>query len=616
MSLEFLREKQRAVFWVVAIIVIPSFILAWGGSSYMRGRSFSRPIAARVYGRKVSIDDFYNFRRRLCAATDSFGQGLVYYMPLPAADSEGNIHFALAMAHIQEAREAGIRATPLEIGTYIRQEHPLAQRAGLGPNAGEEEFRKAYRQYLDNARVTHEEFLRGVEEWLILRRYLEIGDSSFGASEDGYLTYARESAKITCQRLFVRLTEAMKDQAFEKLLGKSESHPEGDEAAIMAAIEDFLKKHENDRRFWSKAKWRFAYVLAPFAACPVTAADLKEKTLKDYFVEHPDEFEKGKKFEDVREQVLEAVLQQQRREYARRTIVEHFDPYVRACMANNKPFTLEDVGRVENLAARKIQTGDSGDTLRTVEELSQIAVIGDSQDLPPFLEQIDAMPDKAKREERVAKLKKLFDDRSEPFACKAGLFRIRLLAYQPSAPRRLRDDAGMVDSQLRLMVVDELRTVGGMEIARKIAEDYEARLREGKEEGIEGIEERTSAYMDAPEEIRDAALGDTAVLPAKEKNAEGREEQGFEVLRLRKRDIPLRADFESLPEDKKRDYLRRGRYLHRGVLLHWGTVAIRPGPLLQEKIFTALKQREIEVFAVSPHHHERAPADLPLDADY
>ncbi|MCX7935487.1 MAG: hypothetical protein N3A66_09550, partial [Planctomycetota bacterium] len=166
------------------------------------------------------------------------------------------------------------------------------------------------------------------------------------------------------------------------------------------------------------------------------------------------------------------------------------------------------------------------------------------------------------------------------------------------------------------MVVDELRTSGGLEIARQTAEAYEARLREDKVEGLEGIEERTIAYDDAPEEIRDAPLGATAVLAATEKNAEGREERGFEVLRLRKRAIPLRADFEGLPDEKRRDYFQRSRYLHRGMLLHWGTVAIRPGPLLQEKILTALKQREIEIFEIAPHHHERGPAELPLDADY
>ncbi len=611
MPLKHFRKRKQLIYWVTAIVVIPAFVLVFGSTGYvLREQQRPNPEVARIGEESIPWEDFYGFQApgghgRLPAVLG--GRGLRFHYPpnrvmailapdLQAGDPDqaelvyNRVCTVLALALLREAEKAGVDVSETEVNQFVH-ERPYF----FGVQEGKP-FEEAYKKYLKRVGLTSDEYLRGAREWLMIERYVQLTDQSLPASpSDAYVLYAREKTTCTYKKLVVRVTQAMREEAMDEIYGVTEENPEPDQKLVNVAVEKFLAKHRDDRRFWSKPKWRFEWVLAPFDALPVS---LDRGDVEAFFQAHKDEYE-DKTLEDgsVFEEVQKRAKREKQRAIAARTLGEELATEVRDAMKRDEKLALSDIQK--RLGDRRgVETGVSHpEKLLATDELKlmEAEAIGASQELTGFLEDLDAMGDSEDRGERIARLQRHFDTRKEPFACERGLFRIRLLEYRPSESRSLKDEDGNIDAQLRVLVVDALQQEKAAAAARDLAETYADKIRKGEIEDFETLETGSKEYQELRPQLREAALGEPEIFPLY-----GDEEvTGYEILMLTDRSIPSRKSFADLPADDRQRYLRQATSLWQGNILpfhpYLRAAVIWPGPVLRQWMVQSVESGYIQL---------------------
>jgi len=623
-ALEQMRKRKQMIYWITAILVIPSFILVWGvGGRSMSGQTHADPTVALIGGEEIGYGDFSQFQDasgagRLPAALGCQGvriqiEPYLLRGVMPDVDAYsgrqqfdlvfGRVSTALALAMLKQAERLGLDASDSEVSTYI---HQRPQFFGIDPK-DQARFEKAYRAMLKSMRISNAEYIRGVREWLIIKKLVRVMDESVPVvPDDAYVHFAQERMRCTYQKLEVRVTQAMREQAFNDLYGVKDGQP--DEARINQAVEAFLAEHPKDRRFWAQPKWRLEGVLAPFDALPV---EVTTAQVKAHFEENKHQY-KDKTLDEVFEKIQETLKKERQKENAQRTLRVDLMSFLRRRLAENAAVTLADVDT--ELVKQGVKTGTSGEKAVGTDTLKLAPEIGDSADLLSFLKQIDEMEDVKGRDEAIQRLQKHFDDRQEPFACKAGLFRIRLLEYTPSEPRPLRDAKGAVDAQLRVLVADELHEQAASKAARTVAEECAAKLKDGETQAFDALASETKSYRETRQGLRDVQIGDPQIFPL---YGDGKI-TGYEVLMLTQREAPGREAFDALAPDERARYLEQAAWRWQGTLMEpWGRpyAMIIPGPVLGEWLTQEIKAGRIRVTFPPPTKRESEPEPEP-DSDY
>jgi len=175
LNLRWLRKRQKWVYVPLAVIIIPSFILFFGGGE--RGlRSVGASGVAVIDGQ--TMDESAQYQRS--SLMSRFG-----YSPDPAAP----VRLAVEAA---AARKAGIRVTHEKLREEVRA---LVVRAGL---VDAKRFTgREYRDALVSRGISPPEFEAFVEDVLAARAlYASAGDASGVARDELYLVYCREKDRI------------------------------------------------------------------------------------------------------------------------------------------------------------------------------------------------------------------------------------------------------------------------------------------------------------------------------------------------------------------------------------------------------------------------------------
>lgn len=534
MPLEHFRKRKQTIYWIVAIVVIPSFVLAWGvGGALGEGPGSETRIV--VDGEKASLLDVDRFHRRLRAVlgTDPRWR-LSFGMPYP--QDVGIKHsLLLSFAALQEAEKAGIGVDDSEIGTLIQNHRELRSAS----QQGKEELNKAFRRMIGEYRISHAEFMRGAREWIMISKWVTLVDSMpMATPEAAYLTHVMRKSNIDYVEVRVPITEELKLRAFDQLTGVTEENPDGDMEMLLARVEEYLANNPDDRRLYTDARWKFEYLLAPFDAF---VPEISDEDVKDRYEQNKKAYG-DKPFEEVRQQVQNDLVEERRRRFAKNTVDRELESFLRKAI-QKESVSVDNIMQDELLVQKRgLVSGLSGEDLKPVSDLNTLESLGNCRSVKLFLEQLDQM-EPEERDERIATLKENFDTSNPPLECDKGFLRIRLIDYVPSKQPALRDENGEVNSKLRNQVIEILQKEKAVELARAEAETTAEVLREQGPDAIDGnVSEASEPIYRIPAELITAGVNDPVVVPSAD---------GMKILMITDREIPTYSDFETVEADAK-----------------------------------------------------------------
>lgn len=187
MALKYLRRYQRKILIVVAIVVIPAFVLLYGGSRQSTGSAGG---GARVVGTigedPVRSSEFGSFRSRL--------QRIRGLRVDDVEDVDERVKLVLQqLALVREAEAVGLVASKYELWEFMRER--IKQMARLQPN--DRLTRKRLQETLHDYRISETAFQQAARETIIsaeLARYVR--DGALAPTEDRYLEYCERNSKL------------------------------------------------------------------------------------------------------------------------------------------------------------------------------------------------------------------------------------------------------------------------------------------------------------------------------------------------------------------------------------------------------------------------------------
>ncbi len=545
MPLQKFRDKQKIIYWLVAIVVIPSFVLL-GFAQILAGKG-TGPVIGEIAGEKYNYSEYAEYRNRLFQVNF---QRQVYYINdmetyRPAFSEE--FSYFISMALTKYAEQYGIEVTDQEISTFIR-----TQLNYKGNDA--KEFSKLVEKAVGTMIRLDSvyEYKKAVQEWLMLKKFLQVLDNTCLVPESfGALKYEQDNSSYKLRTLFVPATKFT--QAAQKeidALGEGE---------LVARAEAYISKNQIDNnRFalpflWSKPTWKFEYIMVPFAV-PGLEPQINDEKLKEFYennklTKYADKDGKAKEFAEVRDQVTIDYRNDYRNKTAERTIKGEFSRFLNRMARDSKidpekGITVEQINSDPRLVSRGLKAGDSGEGELDVDVIMQNPVFANSIMLKMFFSRLEvellraqAQKDQKKYDEILNNYKKFFsgisvgynaDAAKQPIQGKDGLFNIRLVSYTPAKPLTLKGKDGKPDKELLGKIKSELVDELALSKAKTLATEAMAKIREEKVDGLE-VKETTMGYYDAIGRyagITAAAVGQV-LEPAVDKRA-----TGYEVVML------------------------------------------------------------------------------------
>ncbi len=561
MSMQLMREKKKLIYTLMAIIVIPSFVLFWGAASMPNQSGGGRPFAT-IDAETVTDQEFYEFQRRMRAIHPVGGlriydmSGIIPHQ-LQRSDTWDDLSGVLCMALIREAEKAGVGVSEAEIATFAYAQ-PIfheARNAKDKSKAFERLLGKAIESQLlpVNSRM---EYKRAVREFLLLKKYLEILDRSLQCTtRTAYAVHAREKTKCTYQRLVVNAASSMEDgrQFYEELAPEELDKRIEEQFEIAADAE----RDDYDRRYWTDARWRVEYVLALFEVSGKTF-EPSEEEIEAYYKDNrvlfkDEETETLRPLEKVRTEIVHTLKERARSENSRQALNAVRD-VINDLLMEGKPVTAEALRQNERLAALGVKAGDSGEELKTPDQLLKVPAFENAGLLERMLAQSDYElrlapetsddPKVSTRPDLLASLRQEFQgvslmEQSMPLHSEKGLVLVRVLDYKPGEKKTLMTAEGEMDPALRKRVMDELVRQKAKSLALERVRDYIPLMRKNATADFaEDLEVVTKPYAETPETVRKLLPGEVAPEPLETR-------EGYEGLRLLKRETPTLQAFLS-----------------------------------------------------------------------
>lgn len=587
MSMDIFRRKQKLIFWIVTIIIVPSFVLVWGvGKSPFAG--FVDPVVAKVGTHSITRSEFFALRQRLQMAA---GEVPIVLPGLPVPEDTADLFgMSCIYALLQQADQASVEAADLMVGTYLRYQHPQISQRWDGKTTAS--LDKAVSEFCLRNSVSVSDFVKGVREWLTLQRLLEDDGAAVAVSPDSaYLEYAKRKTEYVLKRLRVSRSPAFAQQAQQEFSAKS-----ADEKAELAR--KHVSENQGNPKYREPATWRFQYALVPFESA-LPAGSLTDEMVQSYFNDYKDSKYRGMNFDDIKEQVRADALRDERDRMALRNVRIDLDPQLRKAVREG--ISIDDLSKQALLAKEGVRIGTTGDKPMTVEELSNLSIFGPNSNLAPFLNAID-MGNPETRNPRIEQWKTAFDSdvwqgisgRNDSYLVRGaeGYMRLRLLDYAESKPIAITGDlppqileAAIAD--LEALRVEELVAERLKEAEKEVMVAFEsAGAAEGSKAKAQEIlanikPERYPyyaltylAYMMNPGDQLKAmaqakALSNLAVgdfMPPSPYFDMSTGETGQEVLVLVDRIVPSRQSFDEEAEAVRMDYVRQAIEERRGSL--------------------------------------------------
>lgn len=543
--MEIFRTRQKLIYWIVAILVIPSFILLYGSGvseSMQRGPD---PVVMTYRGQSFRHSDIHRFHLKMFAATGAavrFAKAeRSQFMGLDFAPlfPDDLTHAAVALALLQDAKRAGVEVSELEIATHVRAQ-PLFM------DVSDADFDRVLQRSIGNAipLSTVAEYKDAVRDWLRIGKFLSLLDNTaLVTQETAYLVWAEDQTQLTYSRLLVdsatyiaQTRMALEERPAEELESR---------------IEAYLAEHPNDRSYWTKPRWRVEYILIPFDFDTILVSDEEvEAEYQATKLRYLDEAGEPKPLEMVRETVRQTLVRRQGRERAHKRFSEDVEMVLRRAYARagTEPAPLEDITNA--LQDKGLRIGTVGSDLPVpTQDVPRAPDLLGANRIPMLLEHINLQyttPGKSEedRERDIRPYRRQFrgmeSDRAEinPFEGDDGLILLRIAEMVPAEPRKLRDEDGTLDADLHDMILSRLTEIEAMEQARAEALSLMPLMQKGVTSGLERqITTQTVPAGETPRSLREAAVGE--VLEPR------RVIDGYQVLMLTNRTVPSREAFEA-----------------------------------------------------------------------
>jgi len=540
MALKHLREREKFIIWVAAILLIPSFILFFGTGLGRRPGTADWPVL-RVDGEEVYLSAFRKFVHRM---------QIMGRLPGGIHFHEANVmrHVGWMLAQLNDARAAGLQVSDEEVWTFVFERFP-----DWRPEPGEEFDQRGWTRFLETRLgITPVELRRGVEERLLLDRYQSTVDSALISPWEAYTYWAWDEAQATYDEIAVT-TAQFRDRAEEALADREDE-------AIAAYIEE---RRLTDVDLRAPGKWALEYILVP--APEDVPARMVDRAVEDYYQAHTSEYE-DKSLDEVRDAIREKVRPRVARRLARGYLRDEVAPVLTELAGTEGPVTAERVlehEHLERLTDKGIVTsGRTGPEPVTAQALWDHPHLGECLELVEFLKRFDRMTDAQTRAEELEPLRTNFNTRraagGEDFAGPAGAFKIRVVRYTPGKMRDPQEDA-----DFRAELLDKVRRDKAGELARAHLQDLAAQIAE-EDAALEDLDLAPAAVERNTEKLSQTpALAQPSVLPGVPTEVQHTAD-GYRILVLRERAIPAYREFLTLEPDERARYRQYALLFVRG----------------------------------------------------
>lgn len=563
--MDLFRKKQKLIFWVVTIIIVPSFVVVWGvGGRYANPDSPPVPEVATIDGEPFAFAEFDAFRRRLQAAVGGIP---IQIAGLPDADSEDAQiwKYVFAYALLKDAERADTRVSDLQVGTFLDM-HPAAAGA-----AGKNDP-KARDSLVDNfcrqMQISRSEFLRGVREWNAIGNYLST-DASLAAVNDDtvFAFYAMNKAECVVKRIRVPVTEADRATAKAELEAKPSEELDRD-------VREHIRANANDPKYRKPSAWRLAYVLVPFVP-PASITRPGEEEITARYEADKASLYADKTPEEGRELAAASLLREEVERQTLRNLTIDVDPQLRE---QGGELSLDELGKLTQLAKYGAITGDTGPEALDAEAAVARLPAGSPFSLRFLLEQLDAQREALA--DTIGEWRRGFNLEGRPVKADAGFFRFRIVDYVPSEPLDIENEEGKVLPAIWETVLTDLAGRRADALATERAAETESRLRallDARERGEEPPDRETAEEYDALESevIPYASLPEDRYqlgrLPVgdifgPEPYTDGPSgTAGQELLVMAERRLPTREAFQAESAEERDWYLQRTAGNFRGM---------------------------------------------------
>lgn len=555
MPLQKFRDRQKIIYWLVALIVVPSFVLLGFSGAFM---SAPPPEVGKYFGKKCTAVDFEQFQRRLYGVNR--GRPAYFVRGNPMTGEMQPICSApltafLLLALIDDASRHGVEICDEEIATFIR-----AQIKYTGKDNAE--FRRVIQQQLDHRSIPLNsifEYQQAVREILTARKYLALIDNSLIIPRAfAELQFVQEDTEYSYQRVFVgnKEQQASAEKAINDL----------PETELLSRAEIFIRERQNAQNrhlspfLWEKPRWQLEYITLPITPLAVNpnAEKIDEeqiKTAKENQQTEAREIFKREFGEFMRRKIRDSIAQEQ-------TTVA--------------PITLAEINADERLRKIKLTAGNTGEQLLTTEEIFATDALKDFSAAALLLNyldmqicrQTDNAKDLASAQEAANNILQPYQKSFRgypsmtgtgeeiPLQGETGLLNFRVTQYASGAPRRLQNataDGMKTDADLLKEVKTALINEAANAQAMQKALEIQIALRDGKT--VENITTDKKKFNEL-NSTGLAKLRGTNVGNVLAPQLVTQPEIGFEVLQLTAIEIPkIAGALDNSKIDRLQEYL-------------------------------------------------------------
>ncbi len=599
--MDLFRRKQKLIFWIVTIIIVPSFVLVWGIGGRGDNRAGGDFQVGTVSGKSISFAEFEAFQKRIRAA---LGGIPLQFAAAPGAGTQAEEIYKYLFAYqvLQDAERAGIRASDLQVGTYLDNAHPTVSQAIRADDPQSRE--RAVDEVCRQMQISRAEFVRGLREWQTIGNYLD-ADSNLTAVNDEtvYSFYSLNKSQVMVKRIRFIESDGVKEEAKAAIMNKPEAELQEEVRAHIAANADQLRYRE-------PARWRFAYVFSP----NVPADSVRQPTE----AEIRDAYEQGKTqryndapLSEVRDRIRAELVQQEVDRQTVRNFNVDIDTQLRGQGAE---LSLAELANLTPLVKYNVTAKDTGPEPIPAAEVVRALPGGVTLLMQQLLDSIEMAP-AAIRERTIEEWKSGWDMSGRPFKAEDGFYRLRLLDYVPSAPATLDTPEGGIAPEYFEKAIEDMVGARAEEIILEESRKMEERLREyfaALERGeavpdadlareFEAMPVDTISYLqiaDTMYELGRLPIGDMMGPTPFRDPATG--EVGQELVVVVDRRVPSRATFNAEPEEVKGTFRQIAQANYQGnygftYSVNGPAAVIQPSPAIMAGLAERYNRGELRV---------------------
>ncbi|MDR1535981.1 MAG: SurA N-terminal domain-containing protein [Planctomycetota bacterium] len=602
--MDLFRRNQKIIFWAVTIIIVPSFVAVWGvGGRYFDSGAGVAEIG-RVDGKTLTFQEFDAFRKRLQAAVGGLPIQIAGLPDTGAADSE-LWKYVFAYALLKDAEKADIRVSDLQVGTFLENVFLRNAQADPAREKGDDSqaLSRSIEAFCRQSQISKGEFLRGVREWNGIGNYLT-ADSNLAAINDDlvFSVYSMNKAECVVKRLRVPELESDRESAKNEIMARPPDDLDRD-------IRAHIRARSSDSRYREPSTWRLAYVLVPYATAASIPQPEEEELASRYEALSSSDY-RGKSLEEARGEISAALLREEMERRTLRNFLVDIDPQLRGQGAG---MPAEELVKLTQLAKYGVVAGDTGPEALKIPEVAAKLPAGSTLDIRLILEQLDSQS--GRLAEARENWKNGFNLEERPFAADEGLFRFRILEYNPSAPLEVDNPEGEIRPEIFELALADLVGERTAELTSERATEMESRLRavlESRERGeipddremaeeFDRLEEEIIPYIGIPDkefQLGRLPVGDI-LGPAPYSSGEGGE-TGLELTAMVARRLPGRETFLAEPPEEINSYRRMvaaNFWGNAGFTYNQGYpgAVIRPSPTVMGGLSDRLSRGEISI---------------------